>query len=101
MRFASFLSGGFITAILVNPPERKQAKRNSVHSRAGVWELIIMFLTDYIKVLKAAYLLAEAYFGPWQYPEDPGLQTAQVLRPGSPDNYSWDPWILANHYVNY
>jgi hypothetical protein len=29
--FASFLSGGFITAILVNPPERKQAKRTSVH----------------------------------------------------------------------
>ena len=26
MRFASFLSGGFITAIVVNPPERKLAK---------------------------------------------------------------------------
>ena len=25
VRFASFISGGFITAILVNPPERKQA----------------------------------------------------------------------------
>ena len=31
MRFASFLSGGFITAIVVNPPERKLAKRISVH----------------------------------------------------------------------
>ena len=31
MRFASFLSGGFITAIVVNPPERKLAKRTSVH----------------------------------------------------------------------
>ena len=31
VRFASFLSGGFITAILVNPPERKLAKRTSVH----------------------------------------------------------------------
>ena len=30
MRFASFLSGGFITAITVNPPERKLAKRTSV-----------------------------------------------------------------------
>ena len=30
MRFASFLSGGFITAIVVNPPERKLAKRTSV-----------------------------------------------------------------------
>ena len=30
MRFASFLSDGFITAIVVNPPERKLAKRTSV-----------------------------------------------------------------------
>ena len=31
VRFASFLSGGFITAIAVKPPERKVAKRTSVH----------------------------------------------------------------------
>ena len=31
MRFASFFSGGFITAIVVNPPERKLAKRTSVY----------------------------------------------------------------------
>ena len=31
VRFASFLSGGFITAIVVNPLERKLAKRTSVH----------------------------------------------------------------------
>ena len=30
VRFASFLSGGFITTIVVNPPERKLAKRTSV-----------------------------------------------------------------------
>ena len=30
VRFASFLSGGFITAIVVNPPEMKLAKRTSV-----------------------------------------------------------------------
>ena len=30
VRFASFLSGEFITAIVVNPPERKLAKRTSV-----------------------------------------------------------------------
>ena len=30
MRFASLLSGGFITAIVVNPPERRLAKRTSV-----------------------------------------------------------------------
>ena len=31
VRFASFLSDGFVTAIVVNPPERKLAKRTSVH----------------------------------------------------------------------
>ena len=30
VHFAGFLSGGFITAIVVNPPERKLAKRTSV-----------------------------------------------------------------------
>ena len=30
VRFASFLSGGFITAKVVNPPERKLVKRTSV-----------------------------------------------------------------------
>ena len=30
VRFASFLTSGFITAIVVNPPERKLAKRTSV-----------------------------------------------------------------------
>ena len=30
LRFASFLSGEFITDIVVNPPEMKQAKRTSV-----------------------------------------------------------------------
>ena len=29
VRFASFLSGGFITAIVVNPPEKKLEKRTS------------------------------------------------------------------------
>ena len=31
VRFTSFLSGGFIIAIVVNPPERKLEKRTSVH----------------------------------------------------------------------
>ena len=30
VRFASFVSGGFIIAIVVNPPERNLAKRTSV-----------------------------------------------------------------------
>ena len=46
--FASFLPGGFITAIVVNPPERKLAKRTSVY----YLEKKIMFQNDqlYIKV---------------------------------------------------
>ena len=42
VRFASLLSGGFITAIVVHLPERKLAKRTSVHwftvkhSKAGL-----------------------------------------------------------------
>ena len=31
VRFASFLSGGFITALAANQPERKLTKRTSVH----------------------------------------------------------------------
>ena len=31
VRFASFLSGGFITAIIVNPPESKLSKRTSLY----------------------------------------------------------------------
>ena len=31
VRFASFFSRGFITAIVVNPPEKKLSKRTSVH----------------------------------------------------------------------
>ena len=34
MRFVSFLSDGFFTDIVVNPPERKLAKRTSVSSGA-------------------------------------------------------------------
>ena len=37
VHFASFLSGGFITAIVVNPPERKLAKRTSVHCSEKPW----------------------------------------------------------------
>ena len=31
VRFASLLSGGFTTMVVINPPERKLAKRTSVH----------------------------------------------------------------------
>ena len=33
VRFASFLSGGFITAIVVYPPERKLTKHTSVECK--------------------------------------------------------------------
>ena len=35
VRFASFLSDGFITAIVVNPPESKLAKCTFVHCTLG------------------------------------------------------------------
>jgi hypothetical protein len=37
LRFASFFSGGYITAIVVNSPERKFAKRTSVHCTDKKW----------------------------------------------------------------
>ena len=39
--FASFLSGGFITAIVVNLPERKLAKRTSV--RCFVTKIVLTY----------------------------------------------------------
>ena len=39
VRFASFFSGGFITAIVVNSPERRLARRTSVHCTKVVWKL--------------------------------------------------------------
>ena len=44
MRFASFLSGGFITAIVVNSPERKLAKCTYVHCIAYLYTGV--FLAD-------------------------------------------------------
>ena len=35
VRFASFLSGGFTTMIVINPPEKKLAKRTS--GQWGAW----------------------------------------------------------------
>ena len=43
VRFASFLSGGFINAIVVNPPERKLVKRTFVHCamREHMWSQVL------------------------------------------------------------
>ena len=47
VRFASFLSGGFITVIGVNPPERKLAKSTSVDCH----ELVNFdMITSYINI---------------------------------------------------
>ena len=42
--FFCVFSGGFITALVVNPPERKLAKRNSVHRFKKVWTLTFWIL---------------------------------------------------------
>jgi hypothetical protein len=45
VHIASFFSGGFITAIVVNPPERKLAKRTSVDCMGFRPDLVIFFST--------------------------------------------------------
>ena len=40
VRFATFQAGGFITAIVVNPPERKLAKRTSVCIERSMVEVL-------------------------------------------------------------
>ena len=55
VRFASSLSGGFITSIVVNPPERKLAKRTSVQwlnfpKQAKSQKLLNRLLVEIIKV---------------------------------------------------
>ena len=39
VRFANFLSGGFITVIVVNPPEEKLKKRTSVRCFKSLLDL--------------------------------------------------------------
>ena len=41
VRFASFLSGGFTTMAVINPPERKLIKRTSVH-----WFKILLLICN-------------------------------------------------------
>ena len=45
VRFASFISGGFITATLVNPPERKLAKRTSVQYMYQRRQIVLLLYT--------------------------------------------------------
>ena len=50
MRFVSFLSGGFIT-IVVNPPERRLAKRASVYWFKPIKLELKMIISQYMKRL--------------------------------------------------
>ena len=49
MRFASLFSGGFITTIVVNQPERKLAKRTSVRSTARKFLVCIKVSHDFFR----------------------------------------------------
>ena len=51
MRFVSFLSRGFITAIVVNPLEMKLAKRTSAHSTDNKWAYICIGTTRSIEIV--------------------------------------------------
>ena len=48
VRFASFLSSGFTTMVVINPPEKKLAKRTSVHWSRGCHMLILLRNWDYL-----------------------------------------------------
>ena len=71
MRFASFFSGGFITAIVVNPPERKLAKRTSVRwvdgtndssTKRVMFQALFFFIISYrLGALKTLYFHYEKY----------------------------------------
>jgi hypothetical protein len=61
VRFASLLSSIFITAIVVNPPERKLAKRTSVQCPAYIHSYTSMAfgkisISHSMKMYKSAFL---------------------------------------------
>ena len=47
MHFASFLSGGFTTMTVINPPETKLAKRTSVHYITVLFPIYQMVVQSY------------------------------------------------------
>ena len=66
MRFASFLSGGFTTMAVINPPERKLAKRTSVDwvkKSVQIRNLDLeCTLKNFVKVLYCALQTYELHF---------------------------------------
>ena len=70
VRFSSFFSGGFITAIVVNPPERQLAKRTSVHCTAAklpkyVAALVVTYLNTCPVLMPTYSFRRNAYFKAW------------------------------------
>ena len=63
VRFSSFFSSGFITAIVVNTPERKLAKRTSVH-RGVIWGPFSLPQLEFKKI-KSAKCSVHLYSSPW------------------------------------
>ena len=65
VHFVSLLSGGFITAIVVNPPERKLVKRTSVHCTHNIEFLItpLSLLKVYKKVKMSTIWFLVLVFG--------------------------------------
>ena len=61
MGFASFLSGGFITVIVVNPPEKKLAKCTSVHCLTLNFERCQIFMYRYLIKFAGTYI--KSYMG--------------------------------------
>ena len=84
MRFASLLSGGFITAVVVNPQERKLAKRTSVQRCIHGTHIICLFiltgpfLTDILKISSLQAILATYQI---RISDRPGV----TMHPAQPD----------------
>ena len=55
VRFASFLSGGFTTVIVINPPERKLAKHTSIHY------IFLNILINYHNIIKLSFKPEDKY----------------------------------------
>ena len=68
VHFASFLSGGFITAIVVNPPERKLAKRTSVQWYNFLFDNIFSCFRMSFSYFRTSFPVLECHFPVLQWP---------------------------------
>ena len=79
MRFASLFSGGFITAIVLNLPERRLAKRTSVHCTSLASEQY-----------KQLYIIKKYLLN--------ALHMAMLFKPTIIGNYSLPKQLKINHF---